>query len=142
MSNVMFVAFAGEEAGLLGSKHFVDAPLFKLKKIKFLVNLDIMGSGEDGITAVNATLFPEQFNILENINAEKEYLTKIKKRGPAMNSDHYWFTEKGVPAFFIYTMGPNKHYHDIFDKYENLSFQEYDDITSLLIEAGSDSIIP
>lgn len=132
--NVMFVAFAGEEAGLVGSKHFVENPLFKLKKIKFLVNLDIMGSGEEGITVVNGTLFKKQFDLLQTINKEEGLLAKIKIRGPAANSDHYWFTEKGVPAFFIYTMGPNKHYHDIFDEYEALSFSEYEDITKLLIE--------
>ena len=72
--------------------------------------------------------------MLQTINKEKNLLEKIKIRGPAANSDHYWFSEKGVPAIFIYTMGPNKHYHDVFDAYEELSFSEYDDITTLLIE--------
>jgi aminopeptidase YwaD len=132
--NLYFIAFAGEEAGLVGSKYFVENPLFRLKKIKFLVNLDIMGSGEEGITVVNATLFPKQFKILQNINTENDLLTVVKSRGPAANSDHYWFTDKGVPAFFIYTMGPNKNYHDVFDTYEALSFVEYEDITKLLVK--------
>lgn len=135
--NILFIAFAGEEAGLLGSKHFVENPTYKLKKISFLLNLDIMGSGEEGITVVNATLHENAFALLHRINAEKNLLTQIKSRGPAANSDHYWFTQMGVPAFFIYTMGPNKHYHDIFDTYEELSFQEYEDITSLLVEFGN-----
>jgi len=71
--------------------------------------------------------------MFEEINREQQLLKVVKSRGPAANSDHYWFTEKGVPAFFIYTMGPNKNYHDIFDTYENLSFSEYDDITKLLV---------
>jgi len=132
--NLLFVAFAGEEAGLVGSEYFVNNPPLKLKKIKFLFNLDIMGSGEEGVTIVNATLFDKEFQLLQKINEEKTLLAQIKSRGPAANSDHYWFTEKGVPAFFMYTMGPNKHYHDIFDKYEALSFEEYNDITTLLIE--------
>lgn len=131
--NILFIAFAGEEAGLVGSQYFTENPILKLKKIRFLINLDIMGSGEEGITAVNATLFEDEFNLLSEINEEKELLAKVKKRGPAANSDHYWFTEKGVPAFFIYTMGPNKNYHDVFDTYEALSFVEYDDITNLLV---------
>ena len=131
--NIMFIAFAGEEAGLLGSEYYVAQPYEKLKKIKFLLNLDIMGSGEEGITAVNATLFEDEFELLQKINEEKDLLAKIKKRGPASNSDHYWFTEKGVPAFFIYTMGPNKNYHDVFDTYDELSFVEYEDITELLV---------
>jgi hypothetical protein len=132
--NILFIAFAGEEAGLLGSEHFVNHPTYPLKKMNFLVNLDIMGSGEEGITVVNATLFADQFKLLQEINTEKGLLTQVKSRGPAQNSDHYWFTEKGVPAFFIYTMGSNKNYHDIFDTYENLTFSEYNDITTLLSE--------
>ena len=93
-----------------------------------------MGSGEEGITAVNATLFEDQFETLQQVNSKKNYLSKIKSRGPAANSDHYWFTELGVPCFFIYTMGPNKHYHDVFDTYEELSFAEYNDLFQLLID--------
>lgn len=132
--NILFIAFAGEEAGLVGSKYFVEHPLLKLKDISFLLNLDIMGSGEDGVTVVNATLFEKEFMLLQRINSEQKLLTQIKSRGPAANSDHYWFTQHGVPAFFIYTMGPNKNYHDVFDLYENLSFVEYQDITTLLVE--------
>jgi aminopeptidase YwaD len=134
MFNVLFIAFAGEEAGLLGSKHFTESPAFPLKKMDFLINLDIIGSGEDGVTVVNATLFEKEFKLLQEINSEKNYLTQVKSRGPAANSDHYWFTEKGVPAFFIYTMGPNKNYHDVFDTYENLSFAEVIDMTGLLVD--------
>ena len=132
--NLLFVAFAGEEAGLVGSEYFVNHPPLKLKKLKFVFNLDIMGSGEDGVTIVNATLFEKEFQLLQDINKELSLLTQIKSRGPAANSDHYWFTEKGVPAFFMYTMGINKNYHDVFDTYEALSFVEYTDITTLLIE--------
>ena len=131
--NILFVAFAGEEAGLLGSKHFVEETPIKLKKIKFVLNLYSMGSGEEGITAVNATGCTEEFELLQSINEELNLLAKVKSRGPTANSDHYWFTQQGVPAFFIYTMGPNKNYHDIFDTYEDLSFKEYEDITRLLV---------
>jgi len=127
------MAFAGEEAGLIGSHHYVDHPVFPLEKIKFLTNVDIMGSGEEDITVVNATLFPEQFKALTEINQKDELLVKVASRGPAANSDHYFFTQAGVPAFFIYTMGTNKHYHDVYDTYEELSFNEFSDIQRLLI---------
>lgn len=130
--NIVFIAFAGEEAGLLGSKHYVEHPLIKEKRLKFVLNLDIMGSGEDGITVVNATEFPDLFTKLNAINEDQKLLTQIKKRGKAANSDHYFFSEKGFPAFFIYTMGPNKNYHDVFDTYEALSFNEYNDLVKLI----------
>lgn len=132
--NIVFVAFAGEEAGLIGSKYFTEHPLVKLKNIHFLLNLDIMGSGEEGITVVNGAIYEDYFAKLTEINTKAGYLTQIKKRGKAANSDHYWFTEKGVPAFFIYTMGPNKHYHDVFDTYDELSFNEYNDLVKLISE--------
>lgn len=131
--NMVFIAFAGEEIGLLGSKYMVDHPLFPLEKIKFLVNLDIMGSGEEGITVVNASLFPKAFKQLQKINTRKELIQVIKPRGPAANSDHYYFTKAGVPSLFIYTMGPNKNYHDVADQFAALSFSAYDNITKLVL---------
>lgn len=131
--NVLFVAFAGEEIGLLGSKYMSLHPPLPLEDLRFMLNLDIMGSGEDGITVVNSTLFPKEFDLLKSINAKKKLLKEIKPRGPAANSDHYYFTQAGVPAFFIYTMGPNKHYHDIDDRYEALSFAAFDELNNLLL---------
>lgn len=130
--NIVFIAFAGEEAGLIGSRYYVENPILPLKEIRFLVNLDIMGSGEEGVTVVNATLFPKAYKKMVKINHKNDYVTQVKSRGPAANSDHYFFSENGVPSFFIYTMGPNKNYHDVYDTYDNLSFAEYKDITELL----------
>jgi len=87
---MFLIAFGAEEAGLVGSKHFVEHPLFDLKQIRFLLNTDIMGSGEEGITVVNATLFKPEFEKLIELNEEGNYLPQIKSRGPAANSDHYF----------------------------------------------------
>ena len=130
--SIAFMAFGAEEAGLIGSKYYVENPLFPLKKIKFLINLDLLGTGEEGITVVNATKFPEQYKQLTKINEEKKYLPVIKSRGPAANSDHYFFTEKGVPAFFIYTMGGISAYHDIYDKAETLPLTRFKEVFQLL----------
>jgi aminopeptidase YwaD len=129
---IAFIAFAGEEAGLLGSKYFVQNPLFPLKNIRFLLNLDLEGTGDEGVTVVNATEFPKQFAALNAVNDSARYLTKINARGKAANSDHYWFTEKGVPAFFLYTLGGIKAYHDVFDKAETLPLNEYEDVFKLI----------
>ena len=129
--NILFVAFAGEEVGLLGSAYMVKHPPVPLTDIRFQLNLDIMGSGEEGITAVNGTIFPKEFKRLVKLNKKLNAVSIVKPRGPAANSDHYFFTEAGVPAFFIYTMGPNKHYHDIFDTYDELSFKAFKSLAIL-----------
>lgn len=132
--NFMFIAFAAEEAGLVGSKYFVDNNSYDLSNIKLLLNLDIMGSGEEGITVVNATEYPKQFKKLVKLNDKLKLVPQVKERGPSYNSDHAPFHEKDVPSFFIYTIGANKNYHDIYDTYENLTFQAYDNVVNLLIK--------
>ena len=130
---IAFIFFAGEEAGLLGSKYFTGNPLFPLSNIRFVLNLDLEGTGDEGITVVNATEFPKQFAILNAVNDSGKYLVKINPRGKAANSDHYWFSEKGVPAFFIYTMGGIKAYHDVYDVAETLPLNEYEDLFKLIL---------
>jgi aminopeptidase YwaD len=131
--SVAFIFFSGEEAGLLGSRYYSAHPLFPLSNIKFLTNLDLLGTGDDGIMVVNATVFKSQFEKLNSINTEKNYVKQIKQRGKAANSDHYWFTEKGVPSFFIYTMGGIQAYHDIYDVEKTLPLTKYVEVCKLLI---------
>jgi len=130
--SVAFIFFSGEEAGLLGSKYYSEHPVFPLSKIKFLINLDLLGTGDDGIMVVNASVFKEQFEKLNQINVEKKYLKQIKQRGKAANSDHYWFTEKGVPSFFIYTMGGITAYHDVNDVAKTLPLTKFEDCFHLI----------
>lgn len=133
--STVFMFFGAEEVGLVGSKHFVEEDQwFDLAKIKFMLNLDILGTGSEGITVVNGKVFEDQFNRLVALNEQHDYLKKVKIRGKAANSDHYFFTEAGVPAFFIYTMGGISAYHDVFDKAETLPLTEYNDIFRLITE--------
>src|SRR5436189_4835717 len=132
--SIGFILFAGEEAGLLGSKYFTQNPLVPLKNIRFLINTDLAGTGEEGITVVNATEFTKEFEWMKKINDEQKLLATVNIRGKAANSDHYFFTEKGVPAFFFYTLGGIKAYHDVFDKPETLPLNEHEDLFKLLIK--------
>ncbi len=131
--SVAFICFSGEELGLLGSQHYVSNPLFPLGKIKFLINLDIVGTGDEGIKVVNATEFPKQFDSLVNLNNKEQLLKQILPRGKAANSDHYPFYLMHVPCFFIYTLGGISAYHDIYDRAETLPLTDYDDLLELLI---------
>ena len=135
--SIGFILFAGEEAGLVGSKYFTENPLLPLKNIRFLLNTDLTGTGEDGITVVNATEFPKEFAALQAINKEQSLLNAVNARGKAANSDHYFFTEKGVPAFFFYTLGGIKAYHDIFDRPETLPLTEHEDLFKLVVSFTS-----
>ncbi len=133
--SVCFMAFSGEELGLLGSLHYVANPLFPLSQINFLWNLDLIGTGKDGATVVNATIHTREFEKLKTINESLQALPNIIPRAPAANSDHYPFSIKGVPAFFIYLMDKKyPHYHNINDKAENLSLSGFSGLFNLLIK--------
>ena len=130
---VVFIAFGAEESGLLGSRHFVEHPYFSLQKIKFLINLDMVGTGDEGITVVNGSIFEAQFHTLVSINNEHKLLPTIYARGESCNSDHCPFYRKGVPTFFIYAMGGHKAYHDLNDRAETLTLTGFEGTFKLLL---------
>jgi aminopeptidase YwaD len=131
--SMVFINFSGEELGLAGSGYFTENPLIPLSSIKFLINLDIVGTGSEGITVVNATEFPGYFEWLISINEKAQLIPGIKKRGTACNSDHCPFFRKGVPCFFIYTLGGIAAYHDVNDRPETLPLDAFEGLTKLLI---------
>jgi Iap family predicted aminopeptidase len=93
-----------------------------------------MGSAEAGITVVNGEQFKSAFDQLVDINKREAYLPEIKIRGKAANSDHYFFSEAGVPSIFIYSNGGPGYYHDVWDKPNTLNFKNYDNVAKLLIQ--------
>ena len=119
--SVAFLLFGAEEAGLLGSSYFVQHPLLPLPRIKFLVNLDLLGTGEEGATVVNGRVYEAAYQRLLALNATHHYLPRLTARGRAANSDHFPFSEAGVPAFFMYTRGGSLAYHDVHDQPAALS---------------------
>lgn len=132
--SIAFIAFAGEELGLEGSFHYVQNPVFPMKDIEFLINLDILGTGDEGITVVNGAVHSREFEAFKGINEQKAYLPEVKKRGKAAISDHYPFSEVGVPCFYIYTMGGIKAYHDVYDVPETLPLTGFEGVFQLITD--------
>ena len=93
-----------------------------------------MGDATDGVTVVNATEYPKEFARLNEINTLHHYIPVIKSRGKAANSDHYHFSEAGVPSFFLYSNGGKGYYHDIYDKAEEITLKNVDGVAKLLID--------
>lgn len=131
--SMAFIAFSGEEAGLLGASYYTEHPLFDLARIKFLVNFDLAGTGDEGIKVVNGSVYQQQFKKLKQYNDERQLLKSVQTRGKACNSDHCLFDNKGVPAFYIYTLGGSTAYHDLDDTAENLSLIEFQDYFQLMV---------
>ncbi|MDW7680485.1 MAG: M28 family peptidase [bacterium] len=117
--SIVFAAFSGEEMGLLGSRHYVQNPVFPIDRTKAMINLDMVGSGREGIMIVGGHTFPEFANMFEKYN-ESFGFTAIYRRWTSKNSDHWPFHEKGTPSVFLYTMGGLPTYHSTNDRPETL----------------------
>jgi Zn-dependent M28 family amino/carboxypeptidase len=126
--SVLIVALDGEERGLLGARHFVEAPPFPLTSIALNINYDMTARAEtDGkLWVVGAYQHPNLRPILEPIPANGAVALAFGKDTPedkgednwVMASDHGAFHRAGLP--FLY-FGVNYHpdYHrptDDFDK--------------------------
>ncbi|RFP65395.1 M20/M25/M40 family metallo-hydrolase [Hymenobacter lapidiphilus] len=130
--SIAFLAFGAEEAGLVGSRYFVEHPLLPLPAIRVLANLDLLGTGEEGLMVVNGRVFEDQFARLQRLNAAGGYVASLAARGQAANSDHFPFSERGVPALFFYTRGGIAAYHDVQDRSETLPLTAFRAVFGLL----------
>lgn len=129
---VYFIAFGAEEAGLVGSRYCAAHPPVPLRRIRFLLNLDLMGAGEDGLGVVGGTLHPRRYHLLDSLNQRLGAVPRFKPRGRAANSDHFPFAERGVPAFFIYAMGGPAWYHDVQDTADAVPLSRFSEVFGLL----------
>jgi len=107
--NILFMAFGGEELGVLGSSYFVKHPIIPLTNIVSMLNMDMIGRLRDEKLVVGGTGTSPQWNpILDNAN---QYGLKITKNedgyGP---SDHSMFYSKDIPVLFFFT-GAHAQYH-------------------------------
>ena len=117
--SVVFIAFTGEEVGLLGSAYFVTHPLIELKKIRFMINLDLVGSGTNGIMVQSVDGHKEVFSEIQKVN-QKYFQFELGTRPNSPNSDHYYFHLLGVPAFFMYVYNGTMPYHSPGDTAEKI----------------------
>ncbi len=130
---MVFVLVSGEEAGLLGSRHFAENPPFPLEKAKFVINFDMVGTGSEGLSVVNGKVFPEAFALFDVLNIKNKFFPDLRAGGESCNSDHCPFYEKGVPAVFLFTRGKeNQHYHNIYDTHSQLPFTAYEQLFGIV----------
>ena len=122
--SLVFVAFSGEEIGLRGSHYFSTHPPVDLRAVKFLLNFDMVASGEKGIMAVGGVDFPRQYDLLKAVNKKLE-AGPLRRRKNAANSDHYFITQQGVPGFFLYTNGGSQPYHHVKDVPATLEWEDF-----------------
>lgn len=143
--SVVFIAFTGEEKGLVGSWHYVNNPLFPLDKTLCNINMDMIGRNHNDKMKNSNKVFlvgrnkkkHQRKRAFQNIN--KHYkLVKLDTHPPFIHklmwmfgSDHHAFQLKDVPSMVIFT-GNHKDYHTPADTPDKLNYEKLTKIARLV----------
>jgi membrane-associated protease RseP (regulator of RpoE activity) len=131
--SVVFVAFEGEEIGLLGSRAFVDKPPMPLDRCAAMINFDTVGRMEGKRLIVFGAETGEEFGAILRGVASAFDLELALNTGGAWASDHTPFFERGVPVLHAFT-GANPDYHRPTDTSDKLNLQGIVEISDYFVE--------
>ncbi|MFN7709012.1 MAG: M28 family metallopeptidase [Sphingobacteriia bacterium] len=123
--STLFIAFGAEEVALVGSRHYVAHPRWPLGSTRMVLNMDLMGNGDRGVMTVAGKTYPQIYAPLSRLNDSLGLIHPLLARENRPNSDHYPFTQRGVPALFFYTQGGPPHYHDVYDRPEAYGLEAF-----------------
>lgn len=120
--SILFMTFAAEERGLLGSEHYVRHPAIPLEQTVAMVNLDMVGRLGDGSVTVfgmgTAVEFSEWLD-----EANKTLGVELNKENAGLGpSDHQSFYQRDIPVFHFFT-GLHGEYHRPSDDVHLIDFE-------------------
>ena len=118
--SIIFVAFSGEELGILGSTFFTNNSPVSLDKIVTMLNMDMIGrlNEENGLTIIGAGTSSKWKELL---NEKNKYGFKLGfNDGGSGGSDQQAFFNKNIPVLFFFT-GTHSDYHKPSDRPEKIN---------------------
>ena len=136
---IVFMAFTGEERGLLGSAHYVKTPLFPIEQTVVMFNLDMIGRMEESKLTVYGTGTSHFWDNRVDAAGKASGLTLIKKPEGFGPSDHSSFYAVKIPVLHVFG-GLHSDYHRPSDDVEKLNVpgmrQATDFFETLIVEAA------
>jgi hypothetical protein len=121
-SNILFVAFSGEENGLWGSNYFVKNPTLDLKTINYMINMDMVGrlNEEKSLAIYGVGTSPSFSKVLDPINADS--LKLVPSESGVGPSDHTSFYLQDLPVLHFFT-GQHADYHKPSDDADKINYE-------------------
>lgn len=132
---LVFVAFSGEEMGLIGSRHYVsELSRSERQNIDLMVNFDMVGwlKGQRSITVSGIREIPELVTIVEGLDDDYPFTARAGGSSSG-GSDHAPFGNAGIPYAFFHT-GGHDHYHTPTDDTERIDFKGLTQIARFAFE--------
>jgi Zn-dependent M28 family amino/carboxypeptidase len=133
--SVVFVAFAAEEMGLLGSKEFTREPLIDLKKVSVMINLDMIGRMNPEVKSVTiggTGTSAQSDSLLTALSPGRSFDIKRSTEGYGP-SDHASFYSENIPVFFFFT-GVHEDYHTPLDIADKINYQGEKDVLDFVYD--------
>jgi hypothetical protein len=130
---VVFIAFTGEERGLLGSAHYVKNPVFPLESTIAMFNMDMVGRLTDDELTVFGTGTASGWDEWLDAEAAERRFTLSKKPEGLGPSDHSSFYAREIPVLHFFT-GTHNDYHRPTDDWGKINVVGIHRIVDLLEE--------
>ena len=140
--SLVFMAFFGEEMGLLGSKYLVDHPPVSLDKMVAELQMDMVGRDSEGVQNGDESRVDKREENVDTIRlvGSKRISTGLDRTIQEMNkyvgfrfkydaedvyerSDHYNFAAKGIPIAFLFD-GFHPDYHQPTDTIDKIDWNK------------------
>ena len=135
--SILVMAVSGEEKGLLGSKYYVENPIYPLEKTIANLNVDMIGrvdkfheNGDYVYLIGSDRLSTELHNISEEVNRKNfnlkldyTYNDKDDPNRYYYRSDHYNFAKNNIPVIFYFN-GVHEDYHKPTDTKEKIDVEK------------------
>lgn len=151
---IIFIAFSGEEEGLLGSDYYVNNPVFPLQQTVAMINMDMIGRLKDNKLSIGGVGTASEWKDLINTKnfVEKDIasaatgnrtiaapITLTPKFNLTLNedgfgpSDHSSFYGKQIPVLFFFT-GTHEDYHKPSDTSDKINYEGQAQIVSMVAD--------
>ncbi|HSR50580.1 MAG TPA: M28 family peptidase [Acidobacteriota bacterium] len=129
--SILLIAFAGEELGLLGSRHFMRQPTVDPERMVTMINLDMVGRSNGKVLVLGAGTAIEFEDVLRRAGRLSPLQIKTFD-SPGARSDHQPFAQAGIPVLFFTSGTRHPQYHHPDDDWQRINFASSLEIVDLV----------
>ncbi len=131
-NNYLFIAFSGEEMGLLGSNYFTKNATINLTKANYMLNMDMVGrlKQDSALAVYGVGTSPILKQVVNSSNSRFKIIEKESGTGP---SDHTSFYNNDIPVLHFFT-GQHEDYHKPSDDTEKLNYEGMEAVSNYIFE--------